>query len=203
VCAVIQELSAPLPASKCFSGLATVNSSSNRLRGVLGTTYVHSRAIFASAIKQNLNEIDLFDVSRKRRTPHEMRCLVQQILSRPTAVYATRVVLFGLLAFVGITAVTAQPAISFAEAEAVAQTSSATGELTPLALKADFDLMRTMLEEAHPGLYRYSTKVEMDRTFATQRAKLDRSMTRTEFLAATSEIIARIRCGHTKMSPDD
>jgi hypothetical protein len=118
-------------------------------------------------------------------------------------VYAPTVVLSILLAFIATTAVVAQPAISFAQVQSVAQTPRATGDLTPAELKADFDLMRMMLEEAHPGLYRYSTKVEMDRTFATQRAKLDRSLTRTEFLAVTSEIIARIHCGHTKMIPDD
>jgi hypothetical protein len=116
-------------------------------------------------------------------------------------VYAPTVVLSILLAFIATTAVVAQPAISFAQVQSVAQTPRATGDLTPAELKADFDLMRMMLEEAHPGLYRYSTKVEMDRTFATQRAKLDRSLTRTEFLAVTSEIIARIHCGHTKDDP--
>jgi hypothetical protein len=37
--------------------------------------------------------------------------------------------------------------------------------------------MRAMLEEVHPGVYRYSTKAEMDRMFRAQRAKLNHSMT--------------------------
>jgi len=36
--------------------------------------------------------------------------------------------------------------------------------------------MRRALEESHPGLYRYSTKTEMDHWFDTQRTKLNRVM---------------------------
>jgi hypothetical protein len=132
-----------------------------------------------------------------------MKCSVRQMLCQLTVVHHTRVFLLALLTFIGITAGPVLASTYFVEDQAGAQSSSATGDLTPRELKVDFDLMRTFLEEVHPGLYRYSTKVEMDRTFATQRAKLDRSMPRTEFLAVTSEIIARIHCGHTKMSPDD
>src|SRR2546423_751508 len=50
--------------------------------------------------------------------------------------------------------------------------SALAGEMKPAEALADFDLMRALLEEAHAGLYRYSTKAEMDRTFDGQRAKL-------------------------------
>jgi hypothetical protein len=53
--------------------------------------------------------------------------------------------------------------------------------LTPAQTQSDFDLMRKALEEAHSGLYRYSTKADMDRIFDKERAKLG-AMTRTEFL---------------------
>jgi hypothetical protein len=91
--------------------------------------------------------------------------------TRPSRVLAARLATFVLLAILGNTEATAQPV------------PAVTGALTPAELQADFDLMRGMLEEAHTGLYRYSTKAEMDRTFATQRAKLSRSMTKTEFLS--------------------
>jgi C-terminal processing protease CtpA/Prc len=76
-------------------------------------------------------------------------------------------------------------------------------ETLPLAeIRADFDLLRKALEEAHSGLYRYSTKVEMDRLFDAQRAKLNGPATKAEFGAIVVEMLARIRCGHTGLTPD-
>jgi len=83
------------------------------------------------------------------------------------------------------------------------QVPSATGTLQPAETQADFDLMRKALEEAHSGLYRYTTKAEMDRTFDAQRAKLSRPMTKAEFHAVATETLAKIRCGHTGIAPDE
>jgi Peptidase family S41 len=83
-----------------------------------------------------------------------------------------------------------------------AQSSSVTGQFQPAEAQADFDLMRKALEEAHSGLYRFSTKAEMDNVFDRQRAKLSRPMTKTEFLAVLAETLARIKCGHTGLTPD-
>ncbi len=80
--------------------------------------------------------------------------------------------------------------------------SGATKEMSPAEMQADFDLMRRALEEAHPGLYRYSTKAEMDRRFDAQRAKLSRAMTKGKFEAVLAETLAAIRCGHTNMKFD-
>lgn len=74
--------------------------------------------------------------------------------------------------------------------------------LTPTAAQADFDLMRKALEEAHTGLYRYTTKADMDRVFAVQRAKLNRPLAMMEFLSVVSETVAHVRCGHTGIAPD-
>jgi len=60
----------------------------------------------------------------------------------------------------------------------------AVGEaLPPAQTQADFDLMRKALEEAHSGLYRYSSKAEIDGTFDAERAKLNRPLTKAEFMA--------------------
>src|SRR5262245_53501724 len=85
----------------------------------------------------------------------------------------------------------------------VTQSSPVTGKLQPAEAQADFDLMRKALEEAHTGLYRFSTKAEMDKVFDTQRAKLGRPVTKTEFLAVVAETLARIKCGHTGLTPDN
>ena len=88
-------------------------------------------------------------------------------------------------------------------AQTIAGTNGITRQLTQGELKADFDFMRYMLEAAHPGLYRYTTKPEMDRIFAAQRAKLNHPMSSVEFLAVAAETVAHIRCGHTKIALDD
>lgn len=81
--------------------------------------------------------------------------------------------------------------------------SAATGNLTAAEAQTDFDLMRQALEEAHSGLYRFSTKAEMDRAFDKQRAKLSGPITKREFLVVVSETLAQIKCGHTSVTPDD
>jgi C-terminal processing protease CtpA/Prc len=83
------------------------------------------------------------------------------------------------------------------------QTPATSGTLTTAQMQADFDLMRKALEEAHTGLYRYTTKTEMARAFDAQRAKLNRPMTKLEFFAIANETLAPIRCGHTGTGPDE
>jgi len=78
-------------------------------------------------------------------------------------------------------------------------TASGAQTLTPAQMHADFDLMRRALEEAHPGLYRYSTKAQMDREFDDQRAKLSQPMTKEQFEEVVAQTIASIHCGHTRM----
>ena len=74
--------------------------------------------------------------------------------------------------------------------------------LTAEQARADFDFLRRVLEEAHAGLYRYSTKADMDRVFDAQRARLNRAMRKTEFMILLSETTTAIRCGHTDIRPD-
>src|ERR1041384_263406 len=81
--------------------------------------------------------------------------------------------------------------------------SATAGALTTTEAQADFDLMRKALEEAHSGLYRYSTKAEMDRMFDAQRAKLNRPVTGTDLYVVIAEMLAGIRCGHTGLTPDE
>ncbi len=64
------------------------------------------------------------------------------------------------------------------------------GSLKPAEMQADFDLMRKALEEAHTGLYRYSTTAEMKKIFDSQRAKLTKEMTAGS-LSTCSERLSR------------
>lgn len=69
--------------------------------------------------------------------------------------------------------------------------------------QADFDVMRQALEEAHTGLYRYSSKAAMDQVFARDRARLRGELTKAELMGALSRTVAAVRCGHTGIQPDD
>jgi hypothetical protein len=68
--------------------------------------------------------------------------------------------------------------------------------------REDFDLLRHALEDAHPGLYRYSSKAEMDRTLDAFGARLVGPTSTADFEAVITQVLAAIRCGHTSLTPD-
>src|SRR5688572_3350576 len=75
--------------------------------------------------------------------------------------------------------------------------------LQPPQLQQDFDVLRRSVEEAHGGLYRFTPKPDLERVFASARARLDRPMTSLVFGAVLSEALAAIRDGHTRLEYDD
>lgn len=96
-------------------------------------------------------------------------------------------------------------AATFVRADSPATTANWVGtqSLSPAAAQADYDLLRKSLEEAHPGLYRYSTKAQMDAMFDSERAKLNQPISKLAFRAVVAETLALIRCGHTSLNGDD
>lgn len=74
--------------------------------------------------------------------------------------------------------------------------------LTVSKLKTDFGLFRQALEEAHPGLYRYTSKENFDRLFESTMKKIDHEMTQQEFYKLLAPVVGQIKCGHTKLHPD-
>jgi len=75
---------------------------------------------------------------------------------------------------------------------------SACGEtIPPELLREDFQIMRHALEEAHGGIYRYTSKADMDRTFDRAYKSIDRPMTDLEFWWLVAPVVAHIKCGHT------
>lgn len=67
--------------------------------------------------------------------------------------------------------------------------------LEPSQLKSDFALFRLALEEAHPALYRYTTKRELDAEFARAEAKLTQPMTVLQFHNVLAPVLAAIKSG--------
>jgi len=72
--------------------------------------------------------------------------------------------------------------------------------LEPSQVQSDFALFRRALEEAHPALYRYTTKRALDAEFARAEAKLSRRMTVLEFHNVLAPVLAVIKDGHTHLT---
>ena len=72
---------------------------------------------------------------------------------------------------------------------------------SPQALKEDFLFLRKTLEEGHRGLYRYTSKAEMDRVFDETEQKLNHPMDELAFYRILAPLIAAIKDGHTSLEP--
>ncbi|HJT82056.1 MAG TPA: S41 family peptidase [Chthoniobacterales bacterium] len=66
----------------------------------------------------------------------------------------------------------------------------------PNDLKSDLALVRSALEEAHPDLYRYTEKAELDRAWDRAAAGLDHPMTALEFYNHVAPVLALVKDGH-------
>lgn len=73
-------------------------------------------------------------------------------------------------------------------------------KIQPLDVKglyADFDLMRSALEEAHTGLYWYNTPHSFDSICRVQRGKIKAGMDVLQFYQVVAPVVAFIKEGHT------
>jgi hypothetical protein len=74
---------------------------------------------------------------------------------------------------------------------------SACGQKIPAKqLREDFQIMRRTLEAAHGGIYRYASKVDMDRAFDRACKEIDHPMTALAFWGLVAPVVAHIRDGH-------
>jgi hypothetical protein len=80
---------------------------------------------------------------------------------------------------------------------------AAQNSYTASQLRDDFGIFRQALQEAHPGLYRYNSKAQIDSLFRITENHIDHSMTQQEFYWLLLPVVAQIRCGHTKLHPDN
>ncbi|MGV3586501.1 MAG: S41 family peptidase [Adhaeribacter sp.] len=74
-------------------------------------------------------------------------------------------------------------------------------QFTPAELQADLKLMRTILDESHPGFYRYTPKARFDVLFDSIGQTLNQPMTQQQFYVAATPIIAALKDGHIKYMP--
>lgn len=71
----------------------------------------------------------------------------------------------------------------------------------PEVLQKDYAIYRQTLEEAHPGLYWYTSKDSMNHYFDKGFQQLNDSLTEPEFRKILSYVTAKINCGHTSIRP--
>lgn len=104
---------------------------------------------------------------------------------------------------------TAPPARAQGAADAGAATTP-TPAPTPLSpetliraadLREDARVLRRAWETMHPGLLRYNTEADIEAAFSGLDAFFQKDRTLKEAFLAFSEIAAKVRCGHTYVSP--
>lgn len=66
------------------------------------------------------------------------------------------------------------------------------------ALLKDFEFIRAMVLEAHPGTYRYNSKEEIESALSALRSSFSQSQTLGEAYLSISRLTARLKCDHTK-----
>ena len=79
--------------------------------------------------------------------------------------------------------------------------SLSTKTLQPADMQADFRYLRRLLEETHPGLYRYTPKAVMQAKLDSLDRSLSRPMPFYGFFKIVSGLMADIRCAHTHTLP--
>lgn len=79
--------------------------------------------------------------------------------------------------------------------------SLSTKLLQPADLRADFRYLRRLLQETHPGLYRYTPKERMQAKLDSLDQSLSQPMPFYAFFKAVSALLADVRCAHTHALP--
>ena len=90
---------------------------------------------------------------------------------------------------------------SFRPAIAQAPPAPAPAFIVGSALRADVAVLRRALEALHPGLYRYNTREQLDRSFRALEAKLGRGATIGDAFLAIGEFTNTLKCGHSFPNP--
>ena len=93
------------------------------------------------------------------------------------------------------------PADAQSPSSAVSRASTATNLIATADARFDLMVLRTALSEAHPSLYRYRSKPEIDAAFDRAFAALDHDVSPLDAYAVFSEAVAAIGDGHTRIVP--
>ncbi|WP_082433449.1 S41 family peptidase [Flagellimonas eckloniae] len=64
-------------------------------------------------------------------------------------------------------------------------------------LQEDYKILKEVLEEYHPGLYRYQDSTAIEKHFLDLENELNKSLSTTEFYLSLSRFTRKLKCGHT------
>ena len=81
-----------------------------------------------------------------------------------------------------------------------AQQTNPEKEIPLSLLKTDFNIFRKTVEEAHPGIYWYASKHDMDAYFDSVYASIDKPINDIDFYKLMMHVVAHLRCVHTSIS---
>lgn len=73
--------------------------------------------------------------------------------------------------------------------------------VSPTNMQEDFSFLRKVLEETHPGLYRYTSKAAMQQKMDSIAGQLQHEMSFYSYYRVLTSLIAAIRCAHTSITP--
>lgn len=107
-----------------------------------------------------------------------------------------------LLLLAATALVAAAPTIAVAQ-QVAAVAAYQTRTISAKDARADIALLRRGLETIHPGLYRYSTKKEIDSAFARLEAAASRPISDLSLHGEIALMLATIHCDHTKAEMSD
>lgn len=70
---------------------------------------------------------------------------------------------------------------------------------SPAQQKTDLAIIKTSLEEAHPGVFWYISKEKFNQEFDSLSNQLTDSLTSLEFYRKAAPLVSSIKCGHTRL----
>ena len=93
------------------------------------------------------------------------------------------------------------PVISFAQEKKTAYDSLTERILSKQDMQEDLQYLRKVMEEVHPGLYRYTPKPVMDQRLDSFYSLLTGNLPYYDFYRLLSALVAGVRCAHTSILP--
>ncbi|NJL75271.1 MAG: hypothetical protein HC892_09825 [Saprospiraceae bacterium] len=73
--------------------------------------------------------------------------------------------------------------------------------ITPEKMKQDIVLLKSVLYNLHPGLYKYNTREDIEMYFSDLAAIASKEMPLTDFYLKVSQLVNKVKCGHTFPNP--
>jgi len=73
--------------------------------------------------------------------------------------------------------------------------------LSPEQMQKDISYMEAVFKNIHPGFYRYNTEEQLESYLSELKDKCSKPLTEKTFFVLLSKFTAKIKCGHTFLSP--